>query len=164
MWRCVWSSGRRGCNTDLSLQPLSPVSQLHTLLFMPPTLLFKFLQQGLDWEEGLEEKRWRLIIYWCYLRISFIIIIILKVSLGIKCLLSGSSQMPALLCGTCSVAQSRLILCDPMDCSTPGFPVLRYPLELAQALVHWVSDAIQPSRPLSSPSPAFSLSQLRGLF
>ena len=40
-----------------------------------------------------------------------------------------------------------------MDCSTPGFPVLHYLPELAQAHVHWISDAIQSSRPLSSPSP-----------
>ena len=45
-------------------------------------------------------------------------------------------------------------------CSTPGFPVFHYFLEFAQTPVHWVSDAIQPSHPLLSPSsPAFSLSQ-----
>ena len=47
-----------------------------------------------------------------------------------------------------------------MDCSTPGFPVYHQLPELTQTHVHWVSDAIQPSHPLSSPSsPAFSLSQ-----
>ena len=44
-------------------------------------------------------------------------------------------------------------LCDPMDCSTPGFPVLHHLPELAQTHAHWVGDAIQPSHPLSSPSP-----------
>ena len=39
-------------------------------------------------------------------------------------------------------------LCDPMNCSTPGFPFLHYLLEFAQIHVHWVSDAIQPSHPL----------------
>ena len=64
-----------------------------------------------------------------------------------------------------SVAQSCLTLYNPMDCSTPGFPVHHQLLELAQTHVHWVSDAIQPSHPLSSPSPAaFSLSQHQGLF
>ena len=58
-----------------------------------------------------------------------------------------------------SVAKSCPTHCDPMDCSTPGFPVLRYLPELAQTHVHWVSDAIQPSHPLSSPSPALNLSQ-----
>ena len=52
-----------------------------------------------------------------------------------------------------------------MDCSTPGFPVHHQLLELAQTHVHWVTDAIQPSHPLSSPSPpAFNLSQHQGLF
>ena len=46
-----------------------------------------------------------------------------------------------------------------MDCSTPAFSVLHYLLEFAQTHVHWVGDAIQPSHPLSSPPPAFSLSQ-----
>ena len=51
-------------------------------------------------------------------------------------------------------------LCDPMDCSTPGFPVHHQLPELTQTHVRWVSDAIQPSHPLLSPSPpAFNLSQ-----
>ena len=45
----------------------------------------------------------------------------------------------------------HVILCDPMDCSTPGFPVLHHFLESAQTHVHWVRDAIQPSYPLSPP-------------
>ena len=45
-------------------------------------------------------------------------------------------------------------LCDPMDCRTPGFPVLHYLLEFAQTHVHWVGDAIQLSHPLSPPSPS----------
>ena len=64
-----------------------------------------------------------------------------------------------------SVTQSCPTLCDPMDCSMPDFPVLHHLLELAQTHVHWVSDATQPSHPLSSPSPpAFNHSQHRGLF
>ena len=63
-----------------------------------------------------------------------------------------------------SVAQSCPTLCDPMDCSTPGLPVHHQPLELAQTHVHQVCDAIQPSHPLSSPSPTFHLSQHQGLF
>ena len=63
-----------------------------------------------------------------------------------------------------SVAQLCLTLCDPMNCSTPGFPVYHQLLELACTHVHWVSDAIQPSHPLSSSSPAFNLSQHQGLF
>ena len=64
-----------------------------------------------------------------------------------------------------SVAQSSLTLCEPMDCSTPSFPVHHQLLELAQTHVHQVSDTIQPSHPLCSPSlPAFSLPQHQGLF
>ena len=50
------------------------------------------------------------------------------------------------------VAHSHLTLCDLMDCSTPGFPVLDCLLEFAHTHVHRVSDAIQPSHPLSPPS------------
>ena len=63
------------------------------------------------------------------------------------------------------VTQSCPTLCDPMDCSMPGLPVHHGLPELAQTHVHWVSDAIQTSHPLSSPSPpAFNLSQHQGLF
>ena len=51
------------------------------------------------------------------------------------------------------------MLCDPMDCSTPGFPVLHYLPEFAQTHIHWVGDAIQPSHPLSPLSPDINLSQ-----
>ena len=63
------------------------------------------------------------------------------------------------------VAQSCPTLCDPMDCSMPGFPVHDQLPELAQTHVHWVGDAIQPSHPLLSPSPpTFNPSQHQGLF
>ena len=63
------------------------------------------------------------------------------------------------------VAQSCLTLCDPMDCSTPGLPVHHQLLEFTQTHVYWVSNAAQPSHPLSSPSlPAFNLSQHQGSF
>ena len=59
-------------------------------------------------------------------------------------------------------SRSHVRLCDPMDCSMPGFPVHHQLPELAQIHVHWVSDPIQLSHPLSFPSsPAFNLSQLR---
>ena len=56
-----------------------------------------------------------------------------------------------------SVAQSRLTLCDLINCSMPVFSVHHKLLELAQTHVHWVGDAIQPSHPLSSPSPLPSI-------
>ena len=64
-----------------------------------------------------------------------------------------------------SVTQSCPTLCDPMNRSTPGIPVHHQLLEFTQTHVHRVSDAIQPSHPLSSPSPpAFNLSQHQSLF
>ena len=68
-------------------------------------------------------------------------------------------------CECSLVAQSCPTLWNPMDCSTPGLPVYHQLLEFTQTHVHWVGDAIQPSHPLSSPSPpAFNLSQHQGLF
>ena len=68
--------------------------------------------------------------------------------------LQGLGSPPAV-----SVAECSPTLCDPTNCSTPGFSVNHYLPELAQTHVHRVGDAIQPSHPLSSPSPAFNLSQ-----
>ena len=71
----------------------------------------------------------------------------------------------AQMCGCCSVTQSCLTLCNPMDCDTPGFPVHHCLLDFAQAHVYWISDAVLPSHPLSPPSPlALTLSQHQGLF
>ena len=64
-----------------------------------------------------------------------------------------------------SVAQSCPTLCDPMNCRTPGLPVHHQLPEFTQTQVHRVSDAIQPSHPLSSPSPpAPNPSQHQSLF
>ena len=64
-----------------------------------------------------------------------------------------------------SVAQSCPTLCDPMNCSTPGLPVHHQLLEFTQTHAHRVGDAIQPSHPLSSPSPpAPNPSQHQSLF
>ena len=69
-----------------------------------------------------------------------------------------------LYCETCCSVTKCLTLYDPMDWSMPGFPVLHYLLEFSQTHVYWVRDAIQPSHPLSPPSPTFNLSQHQGLF
>ena len=64
----------------------------------------------------------------------------------------------------CSVAKSCLTLCNSMDCSTPGFPVLHYLPELAQTHIHCVNDTIRPSHLQSPPSPpGLNLSQYQGL-
>ena len=68
-------------------------------------------------------------------------------------------------CCCCLVAKSRLILFNPKYSSMQGFPVLHYLPEIAQTHVQWVSDAIQPSLSLSTPSPpALKLSHHQGLF
>ena len=63
-----------------------------------------------------------------------------------------------------SAAQSCPTLCDSMNCSMPGLPLHHQLLDFTQTHVHRVSDAIQPSHPLLSPSPVFSLFQHQGLF
>ena len=79
--------------------------------------------------------------------------------------LSWGSFATANSSSCCSVAQSCPTLCNPMDCSTPDFPAFHHLSEFAQTHVHWVGDAIQPSHPLSPPSPlALNLSQHQGLF
>ena len=72
------------------------------------------------------------------------------------------SIVPRLIYFVVVQSLSRVQLCDSVNCSTPGFPVLHYLLEFAQTHVHRVNDAIQPSCPLSSPSPpAFNLPSIR---
>ena len=62
----------------------------------------------------------------------------------------------------CSVSQMCLTLCDPVDHSMPGLPVTHYLLEFAQVYVYCISDAIQPSHPLTPSSSALNLSQHQG--
>ena len=81
----------------------------------------------------------------------------------------SSEQLPSLqilaFSQFSSVAQSCPTLCDPMNRSTPGLPVHHQLLEFTQTHVHWISDAIQPSHPLLSPSPpAPNPSQHQSLF
>ena len=82
---------------------------------------------------------------------------------NIPCLGIGFFSTSATCC-CCSVTQLHPTLCNPMDSNMPGFPVHHQLPELAQSHVHQAGDAIQPSHPLSSPSPAFNLSQHQGLF
>ena len=100
-------------------------------------------------------------VYLFFVFLNLSIHIILHIYLFLICLfilIVGSVQFS-------SVAQSCPTLCDPMSHSTPGLPVHHQLLEFTQTLVHQVSDAIQPSHPLSSPSPpAPNPSQHRSLF
>ena len=77
-------------------------------------------------------------------------------------MLSVKILQQIMMCCCCSVVKSCLSLYDLVDCSTPGFSFHHYLPEFPQTRVHWVSDAIQPSHPLSSASPlALSFSQIR---
>ena len=114
-----------------------------------------------------------LLIFFCYLTVSFanypsyrtltmvVKALILKLLFYMLMYFQNSLQLAPVQFS--SVAQSCLTLCDPMDCSTPGFPVYYQLLELTQTHVHRVGDAIQPSHPLLSPSPpatgSFPISQ-----
>ena len=69
-----------------------------------------------------------------------------QILLGIE---SSTERKKEIDCCCCSEVQPCLTFCDPMECNTPVFPVLHYLLKFAQIQVHWISDAIQPSYPLS---------------
>ena len=82
-----------------------------------------------------------------------------------KSQIKSQSNKTTIISQFSSVTQLCPTLCDLMDCSRPGFSVPHQLLELAQTHVHRAGDAIQPSHPVSSPSPpAFNLSQHQGLF
>ena len=84
----------------------------------------------------------------------------LFIPLNTEVLLYWCNRIMLLRCYCYSAAKSCLTLCGPMDCSTPGFPVLHCLPKFAQTPVHWDGDAIQPSHPLLPLSPpAFNLSQ-----
>ena len=74
-----------------------------------------------------------------------------------------TEEQQCLTPGCCSGVQSCTKFYDPMDCSTPGFSVLHCLPEFAQTHVHWVGDAIQPFRPLLSPSPVLHLCQYQSV-
>ena len=96
-----------------------------------------------------------------------IIILVLKnkSEVSSSMLMSSKDKKVFLFPQFSSVTQLCLILCDPMECSTPVFPVHHQLLELTQTYVHRVGDAIKPSHPLSSLfPPALNLSKHQGLF
>ena len=89
----------------------------------------------------------------CYMNINFILAEFKQRSGNIRVpILSGFSRQK-IKAWCCPVAHSCPTLCNPTDCSMLGFPVLHHLPEFAQTHVHYVGDAIQPSHPLSSPSP-----------
>ena len=125
---------------------------------------------------GIFKKNlFRLFFYCLNVLFSFLFSLSVSFFLTIPCILENTFSMyswvfflnfPYILQNQfSSFAQSCLTLCDPMNRSTPGLPVHHQLLEFTQTHIHWVSDAIQPSHPGSSPSPpAPNPSQHQGLF
>ena len=125
---------------------------------MVEKLRFEFKSLGFESEPYYRAGVWHWASYLPSMRLSFL----LRIINNIYEWLVRNEKMHINLWAQylASATQLCLILCDSMDCSMPGFPVLHYLPELAQTHVHWVGADIQPSHPLSSPSPpAFSLSQ-----
>ena len=95
-------------------------------------------------------------------------LLLFNLSVMSDCLQPHGLQHARLPCLSLSVgvcSNSCPTICNPINCSMPGFPVHHQPPKFAKTHVHWVSDAIQPAHPLSAPSPpAFNLSQHQGLF
>ena len=133
------------------------LSELRELVMDREAWLLQFMgsqRVGHDWATELNwtELNWR----FCQIFLLSLYCINYEIPSYIFILLTVQHYF---CCCCCSVTQLCLTLCNSMDCSMPGFPVLHYRPELTQPLVHWVDYAIQSSHPLSSPSlPTLNLS------
>ena len=106
-----------------------------------------------------------LITKFCHFFIFFLVLLLLSIILLPLNLFRAFSLKSNIVAISSVQLLSCCGLCNPMNCSTPGLPAHHQLLEFTQRHVHWVSDAIQPSHPLSSPSSlAFNLSQHQCLF
>ena len=111
-------------------------------------LFYILFHYGLSW--GIDYSSWCYTVGPCCPPILYIIVCI-----NPKLPVHPPPTHSPLCC--CSVTESCMTLCNFMNCSTPGFPLLHYLLEFVQAHVHCVSDDIQPSHPLSPPFPLPSI-------
>ena len=147
------------------LSPSPPLPHSYPFLALEPLRIFKKSSSlTLIWVL----QNWNLLVFIPSCFLPYFHLIFLKTFFSVH-IHKGAIKW-GYLCGRrrgqfSSVAQSCPTLCDPMDCSAPGFPIHYQLPEPAQIHVHWVSDAIQPSHPLSTPSPpTFNLSQHQSLF
>ena len=155
------------------LKWLSTSSSIHKWIFIvkiPRTRIHAVVIGTLTFGEGPIIRKFE-VGFWRVAIPSFFILILVK-TINLFWLISSSFPlMFYLYCmyfykGISSVQSlSRVRLCDPMDCSMPGFPVHHQFPELTQTHLHWLGDTIQPSHPLSSPSPpTLNLFRHQGLF
>jgi len=119
--------------------------QIVNLFIVSPFCVLRSLPTSRSWRYSPRFSNRSLIISHAHLHTA-ISCIYIKANMIFFCIFFNSVQFS-------SVAQLCLTLCDPMNRSTPGLPVHHQLLEFIQTHVHWVGDAVQPSHPLSSPSP-----------
>ena len=143
-------------------------TSIHKYLTQADTLCAKLsFQSKLCWfiYDSAESHYGRLGISFHLIRITFEIFTYFGQYKNRSTIISCELSMRSLCLQLNSVTQSRPTLCNPMNRSTPGLPIHHQLPESTQTHVHWVSDAFQPSHPLSSPSPpALNLSQHQDLF
>ena len=157
-----------GCHITLSRVP-----SWHSLWIssLKSTLRSIFKDRKLDQQKEPIFKEYDYFYYYYYYKFKeiclFILLIFLLILLLLTIIYTNNNYMAnchVRKSSVSSVTQLCLTLCNPKDCSKPGLPVYHQLLEFTQTHVLWVGDAIQPSHPLSSPSPpAFNLSQHQGL-
>ena len=141
----------KSCQFFFNIVPIYPVCFCIVNIFCVYILYFHQLYMKFSWASQLHQP---LILYVFFFPFLFAFL------LGMQCYFIAVFKFQFN-----SITQSCLTLCDRMNCSMPGLPVHHQPLESTQTHVHQVCDAIQPSHPLSSPSPpALNLSQHQGLF
>ena len=145
-----------GLTTQIPLTHLTYLAWLHSMPTLPPTQLWRLQRREPDLRNHILEDS-TVSIHW-FSNGLLVLLLKSKNHRPRDFLFMKAYQFS-------SITQLYPTLCDPVDCSTPGFSVHHQLLDPTQTHVHPVSNAIQPSPPLSSPSrPAFSLSQHQGLF
>ena len=145
-----------GLTTQIPLTHLTYLAWLHSMPTLPPTQLWRLQRREPDLRNHILEDS-TVSIHW-FSNGLLVLLLKSKNHRPRDFLLMKAYQFS-------SITQLYPTLCDPVDCSTPGFPVFYYLPEFAQTHVHWVGYAIQPSHPLPLHSPAvLNLSQHQGLF
>ena len=142
----------KGCSTFLIIREM----KIKTMRYLIPVIWLSSKRQQIT-NAGADVKRWKCKLVQPLRKISIVWRFHTK--------LKQNQQFHSWVLLCCPVTKLCLILCNPMNCSMPAFPIPHYLLEFAQPQVHGDRDAIQPSHPQFPPSPfAFNLSQHQDLF